>query len=54
MICNNYAKKIILVIVLIVICFSASGCALLNIPLRLLSTVINIVNKLPKPPPGVF
>jgi predicted aminopeptidase len=50
-----------LLIALCVMVMSLSGCALLQIPAQLidgtfslLGKILNIANKLPKPPPGVF
>ncbi len=48
-------------IILALLIFSLGGCALLQIPLKLveapfslLSQILKIVDKLPKPPPWVF
>lgn len=47
--------------ILVVLILSLGGCALLQIPLKmveapfsLLSQILKIVDKLPKPPPWVF
>lgn len=51
---NNNLKRSLLMVLLIVFCLSQSGCALLNLPFKVLDTVLDIVRRLPKPPPGVF
>lgn len=53
--------RFFLTLILVVFCFFQSGCALLTVPLTLvkipfslLGKIMSIVDKLPKPPPGVF
>jgi len=54
-------KKSILTFVIIVLVFTQSGCAILQVPIHILDgvfsivkSVLRIVEKLPMPPPGVF
>lgn len=58
-------KLTISVCVIAILMFSLSGCALLNMPLNMASSAasaignivgaaVNLVEKLPKPPPWVF
>jgi hypothetical protein len=35
-------------------CFFLPGCALLQIPFSILGTALEILKKIPLPPPGVF
>ena len=51
---NYFYKKFSLVVLLILIVLMGNGCALLQLPFTILNQVLSIVNKLPKPPPGVF
>ncbi len=44
----------LLVMVLVSVCLSQSGCALLGIPFKLLNIALEIAKRMPKPPPGVF
>ncbi len=53
--------KTLCYLLLIVCCFACSGCSILNgfialakVPFSLLGEVLKVVDKLPKPPPGVF
>lgn len=54
-------KILILISILTVLTFSLSGCALLQlpielikIPLALIKGIVQVANKVPKPPPWVF
>ncbi|VAX35195.1 hypothetical protein MNBD_UNCLBAC01-2001 [hydrothermal vent metagenome] len=57
----NLNKKYYLIFLLLFFIFTQSGCALLQVPVSvvngtfsLLGKVLGIVEKMPKPPPGVF
>jgi len=57
---NKYRGQIIILLVLMGM-LTLSGCALLQIPftmaggaLKLVGKVLQVVDQLPKPPPGVF
>ena len=57
----NLNKKYCLTFLLLFVVFTQSGCALLQIPgslingtFSLLGKVLGVVEKMPKPPPGVF
>jgi len=43
-----------LVIVVIFVCLSLSGCALLRLPFDILGGIFKLIQKLPIPPPWVF
>jgi len=54
-------KKQLIIFFLIITCISQSGCSLLTLPIKAIETVFDVVgqvfklvDKLPKPPPGVF
>jgi hypothetical protein len=56
-----HLKKHFVILVLAVLVFTQSGCALLKLPGAILSgtfsligKIFRVVDKLPKPPPGVF
>jgi hypothetical protein len=42
------------IVLLIAVCLTCSGCALIQLPFEMLSALINIAKKLPTPPPGVI
>ena len=57
--------KSIKIILILLVCFSLNGCMLLDAPLRLVNALVgttfnivggalNLIQKLPTPPPGVF
>lgn len=57
----KYSRTYFGLVILVLLIFSLGGCALLQIPLKmveapfsLLSQILKIVDKLPKPPPWVF
>ena len=57
----NSHRLILFVLLLGLLMVTGSGCSLLQIPVvaidgvfQLLGQVINLIGKLPKPPPGVF
>ena len=43
-----------MLVLIFVLCFSQSGCALIQIPLQVASTAINIASQMPIPPPWMF
>ncbi len=47
-------NRLVFIGLLVVLCLSLNGCALIRIPFDILGQVLKIVSKLPKPPPGVF
>lgn len=51
-------KRIVKSCLVIILCLSISGCALIQAPFtivqQILKLAIKIVEKAPKPPPGVF
>lgn len=58
MICKN---KYISILICLIIVFTFSGCSLLQAPFELakapftlLGEILKVVDKLPKPPPGIF
>ena len=66
---NDRTLRIVLCLLLCVLCCQLAGCAtlwtigngfgtliyhLVMIPVKALSKIVDIANKLPRPPPGVF
>lgn len=47
-------KKSIIYALVVLLCLSQSGCALLKLPFQILGEAFELLKKIPLPPPGVF
>lgn len=57
----RFRESVLLVIILLIVCFSQTGCALLSLPGQIINMtgnlvgqVLNLAGKMPTPPPGIF
>ena len=41
-------------VLLVTLCCLFSGCAILNLPFKVLGEAVRLIKAAPKPPPGVF
>jgi hypothetical protein len=49
----NFLKARV-VVLLVLLCLFSPGCALLKLPFQVVGELLQIISKMPKPPPGVF
>lgn len=50
---DRYERGLMLALI-IILCLSQSGCALIQIPLQIAGTAVNIASQMPIPPPWMF
>ena len=47
-------RAVFRIVVFVTACSYLSGCALIALPFKILGETLKLIDKLPKPPPGVF
>jgi len=47
-------KNILFVLLILGVCVTQNGCALIALPFQIAGEAIKLLQKLPAPPPGVF